>query len=103
MLLDFLFPLELLPGLPQFFKLPLLTFAFGVSLILSFLGHFKLISKTVFHFFCCFPLGADGIVFLLELGHLSPQFLTGGLGAIMKDLSLGDLGCKLVEDFFVLH
>lgn len=102
-LLDLLFSLELLPVLSELLELIFLSFAFTTSLILSFLSHLKLMLETILHLLSRLSLTLDSGILFLQLITLSPQFLAGGLSVVMKNFSLGDLGCKLVEDFFILH
>ena len=103
MLLNLFLSFEFLSVLPEILELILLSFALSIGIILSFLSHIKLMLETVFHFFSCFPLTFDGGILFLELVDLSPQFLTSRLSIIVKDLSLGDLSSKLVEDLLILH
>jgi hypothetical protein len=60
-------------------------------------------SKTALHFFCRFSLTLDDSILLLELSNFSPEFLAGGLGAIVENFGFGDFRCKLVEDLLILH
>ena len=103
MLLNLLFPLELLPVLPELLKLSLLPFAFITSFVLRFLSHLELMLETIFHFLCCLSLTLDGGILFFELITLPPQFLASGLSVVVQNFGLGYLGCKLVEDLLILH
>lgn len=60
-------------------------------------------SETSLHFLGRLSLALDGGILLLELSDLSSELLTGGLGAIVENFGLSDLGCELVKDLLILH